>query len=156
MIRLVLCVVVTVHGDGLLEPFSKPGLPSNCVVVPPVPPDAATVRVTGAVWLMPPPLAVTVTLKVPVVAVLLAENVSVELPLPGATIEVGLKLAVTPVGSPETESDTAELKPPAVALETVVLALPPWLTERLPGEVLNTKSGVCVPGFKMISSTGCN
>jgi len=36
---------------------------------------------------------------VPVVAVLLAENVSVELPLPGAAIEAGLKLAVTPLAS---------------------------------------------------------
>src|SRR5947209_17571056 len=117
MIRLVVWVVVTVHGEGLLEPFSNPGLPNNCVVVPPVPPDAATVRVTGAVWVMPPPLAVTVTLKVPVVVVLPAAEVRVELPLPGATIEVGRKLAVTPEGSPETESDPGEWSPPAVARE---------------------------------------
>ena len=69
----------------------------------------------------PPPLAVTVTLVVPVVAVLLAEKVRVELPLPGAPIEAGLKLAVTPAGRPEAESDTAELKPPLTVVETVVL-----------------------------------
>src|SRR5438270_5822301 len=102
---------------------------------------------------MPPPVAVTVTLKVPVV-VLLAVKVKVELPLPGATIEVGLKLAVTPEGSPEAEREMAELNPPAIAVETVVLAVPPCTAERLPGEALKTKSGVCVPGLKMMSRTG--
>jgi hypothetical protein len=41
----------------------------------------------------------------------------VDEPEPGAAIEVGLKLAVTPVGTPEAESETAELNPP----EPVVL-----------------------------------
>jgi hypothetical protein len=45
-------------------------------------------------------VALTVVLNVPVVAVLLAVNVSVELPLPGAAIDAGLKLAVTPLGRP--------------------------------------------------------
>ena len=66
-------------------------------------------------------MAVIVTLEVPVVAVLLAVKVSVEAPLPGAAIELGLKLAVTPVGSPDTESETAELNPPLTAVEIVVL-----------------------------------
>ena len=35
MIRLVECVVVSVHGAGFDLPFSNPGLPSSCVVVPP-------------------------------------------------------------------------------------------------------------------------
>jgi hypothetical protein len=63
-----------------------------------------------------------VALNVPVVAVLLAEKVRVELPLPGAAIELGLKLAVTPDGRPETERDTAELNPPVTAVEIVVAA----------------------------------
>jgi hypothetical protein len=58
-------------------------------------------------------------LDVPMAAVLLALNVSVELPLPGAVIEVGLKLAVTPAGKPEAESATAELKPPLTDVEIV-------------------------------------
>jgi 2-keto-3-deoxy-6-phosphogluconate aldolase len=58
---------------------------------------------------------------VPVVAVLVADNVRVELPLPGATIEAGLKLAVTPVGSPEAESVTAALNPPLTVVEMVEL-----------------------------------
>jgi len=74
---------------------------------------------------IPPPVADTVVLKVPVAAVLLAVNVSVELPLPGAAIDVGLKLAVTPAGNPLAESDTAELKPPEIVVETVVVLVPP-------------------------------
>ena len=80
-----------------------------------------TVSVMVAVWVTPPPVAVTVTVAVPAVAVLPAENVSVELPLPGAAIEVGLKLAVTPEGKPEADSETAELKPPFTVVEMVLL-----------------------------------
>jgi hypothetical protein len=66
----------------------------------------------------------------------------VDEPEPGAAIEVGLKLAVTPVGAPEAESETAELNPP----ETVVLIVDvpelPCSTEMLPGELDIAKSGV--------------
>lgn len=68
-----------------------------------------------------PPVAVIVTLAVPVVAVLLAVKVTVELPLPGAGMEVGLKAAVTPAGNPEADNETAELKPPLTVVETVEL-----------------------------------
>ena len=74
-----------------------------------------------AVWVTPPPLAVTVTFEVPVVAVLVAVNVRVELPLPGAAMDVGLKLAVTPEGKPEAERETAELKPPLTVVAIVLL-----------------------------------
>lgn len=119
MIKLVECVVVSVHGAGLDFPFSKPGLPRICVVVPP--PEALIVKAIVTVWVMPPPLAVTVTLLVPVVAVLPALKVSVELPLPGAAIEVGLKVAVTPAGNVEVESEIAELNPPLTDVEIVLL-----------------------------------
>jgi len=85
---------------------------------------------------------VTVTLVVPTAAELLAVNVSVELPLPGAAIDVELKLAVTPAGNPETESDTAELKPPLTVVEIVLLPEVPRNTERLAGEALTLKSAV--------------
>src|SRR5262249_19352770 len=94
---------------------------------------------TAVVCVMPPPLAVTVMLDVPTVAVLLAENVSVELPLPGAAIEAGLKLDVTPVGKPEAVSDTAELKPPLIEVEIVVLPELPLLTVKLEGAALTVK-----------------
>ena len=89
-----------------------------------------------------PPVAVTVTVAVPVVAVLLAENVNVELPLPGAAIEAGVKLAVTPAGNPDTDSETAELKPPLTVVETVVLPDPPCATLSEAGEATTVKSGV--------------
>jgi hypothetical protein len=79
---------------------------------------------------------------VPVVAVLLAENVRVELPLPGAAIEAGLKLAVTPAGNPEADRETAELKPPLTVVETVLVPEVPCVTDKLVGEALTVKSGV--------------
>src|SRR5437016_12503711 len=93
---------------------------------------------------MPPPVAVTVTFVVPVVAVLLAVKVRVELPLPGAAIEVGLKLAVTPEGRPEADSEIAELKPPLTEVEIVLLPELPWVTDKLVGEALRLKLGVAV------------
>ena len=92
-------------------------------------------------------------LNVPVVAVLLAENVSVELPLPGAAIDVGLKLAVTPLGRPEIERATDELKPFETVVETVLVAELPCVTDRLEGEALRAKSGL-VPGLKTMSRIG--
>jgi len=89
-----------------------------------------------------PPVAVTVTFAVPVVAVVVAENVNVELPLPGAAMDAGVKLAVTPVGRPEADKDTAELKPPLTVVEIVVLPEVPCVTDRLAGEALTAKSGV--------------
>ncbi len=122
-------------------PFSKPGLPSSCVVVPP---EALIVNAIVAVWVTPPPLPVMVTFVVPVVAVLLALKVNVELPLPGAAIEVGLKVAVTPEGNAEVESEIAELNPPLTEVEIVLLPEPPWVTDKLVGDALMLKSGVAV------------
>jgi hypothetical protein len=72
------------------------------------------------VWVTLPPVALTVTFTVPAVAVLLAVNVRVELPLPGAAMEAGLKLAVTPAGNPEVDRETAALKPPLTVVEIVL------------------------------------
>ena len=64
-------------------------------------------------------------LKVPAAATLLAEIVSVELPVPGAAMELGLKLAVTPDGKPAADNDIEELNPPVTVVEIVlVLELP--------------------------------
>jgi len=93
-----------------------------------------------AVCVTPPPLAVTVTFVVPAGALLLAVNVRVELPLPGAAIELELKLAVTPEGSPEADNETAELKPPLIVVEMVLLPELPWTTDRLAGMALTLKS----------------
>ena len=93
-----------------------------------------------AVWVTLPPVAETVTLVVPATAVLLTENVRVELPLPGAAIELGLKLAVTPAGGPEIDSVIAELKPPLLVVEIVELPVLPWFTDKLAGDALTLKS----------------
>src|SRR5262249_25170009 len=102
---------------------------------------------------MPPPVAVTVTFVVPVAAVLPAVKVRVEFPPPGAAIELGLKLEVTPAGRPETESETAELKPLLIAVETVLLPEPPCVMERAEGEALRLKSAAW-PGLKTILRIG--
>jgi len=75
-------------------------------------------------FVLPPPVPVMVTVRVPVVARELAVNWRVDVPVPGAEIEVGLKLAVTPLGRPLADREIAELKPfTAAALMVVVLDL---------------------------------
>jgi hypothetical protein len=52
-------------------------------------------------------------------------SVNVEVPDPGAAIDTGLKLAVTPLGSPLADSATALLNPPArVDVMVLVVLLP--------------------------------
>jgi len=109
-----------------------------------------TVRLMVAVCVTPPQVAVIVTVAAPVAAVLLAESVSVELPLPGAAIEVGLKLAVTPAGNPEAESETAALKPPLTLVVMVLLPELPCAIERLVGDAVRLKSG-CVMVSAMVA-----
>ena len=41
-----------------------------------------------------------------------------EVPEPGAAIEDGLKLPLTPDGNPEAESEIAELNPPEIVVVT--------------------------------------
>ena len=133
---MLITLAVTVHGAGLADPFSNPGLPSSCVVVVPV----VTVKATVAVWVTPPPLPVMVRVAVPAVAVLLAVRVSVELPVPGAAMDAGLKLAVTPVGKPDAESDIADANPFSAAVDTLTVPDVACLTDKLAGVELKLKS----------------
>lgn len=103
---------------------------------------ALTVRVIFTECVTPPPVAVIVTVEVPVVADDVADNVRVEDPEPGAEIDVGLKLALTPDGRPDADNDKAELKPPETVVEMVELPEPPWVTETDVGEALMAKFGV--------------
>lgn len=80
----------------------------------------ATVSVRVVVCVKPPEVPVTVTVPEPVVAVPLAVNVSVLLPVAG----FGLKAAVTPLGNPEAESDTLPLNPFS---GVIMIVLDPWL-----------------------------
>jgi hypothetical protein len=64
----------------------------------------------------------------------------VEVPAPGAAIEVGLKLTVVPVGTPEADSVIALLKPPLTVVVSVKL---PWVvcaTVTAVGEAASVKS----------------
>jgi hypothetical protein len=117
-------------------PVSKPPLTTGLVL------GAVTVRLTVAVWVLLPPVPVTVMVEVPVAAEAATVMVIVELPEPGAAIEVGLKATVTPVGWPEAESATAELKPPATVVVMVTLPAVPWVIVAEVGDAAMVKSGL--------------
>jgi hypothetical protein len=71
------------------------------------------------VCVTPPPVPVIVMVWLPVVAVLLALTVIVEVPEPGAAIELGLKDTVKPLPAPEADKLIDELKPPETAVVIV-------------------------------------
>lgn len=87
------------------------------------------------------PFPVMVMEYVPVLAVFAAVRVNLDVPEPGAAIDDGLKIPVTPVGRPEAVSATAELKPPETALVTVTYPLAPSASEPELGETERVKLG---------------
>src|SRR5262245_25398501 len=123
------------QGEGL-DPFSNPGFPISCWV-----PEDLTVRLMEAECVVPPPVAVTVRVWAPTVAVEPADMVSVADPEPGAAIDEGLKPAVTPEGRPEADNDKAELKPPEIVLEIVELPEAPCEIVSDDGDAAIEKSG---------------
>jgi hypothetical protein len=68
-------------------------------------------------------------------------SVRVEDPLPGAATLAELKVAVTPLGSPEAESATAALKPPRAAVVSFNVAFAVELTVALVALGVNEKPG---------------
>ena len=101
---------------------------------------AFTVRVIVVVWVSVPETPVTVSVTVPVAAVLLAVRVSVlaEVAL------VGLKLAVTPEGSPLTERFTDPLKPFNGFTVMVLVPIFPCVMASELGDADRVKSGFVV------------
>jgi hypothetical protein len=99
------------------------------------------VRDTVAVWVIPPPVPVTVMVYVPVAVVDATARVKVDDPEPGAAMDVGLKVAVTPVGWPLAVKATAESKPPETAVVIVELPLAPCATETDVGEAESVNAG---------------
>ena len=67
---------------------------------------------------MPPPVPVIVIGYVPVAAVLETVRYMSDEPEPGAAIEDGMKVTVTPAGCPVALKAIAELKPPETVVET--------------------------------------
>ena len=59
-----------------------------------------------------PAAALATSVAEPVAAVEVADSFRTVLPLPGAARLEGVKVAVTPAGSPSTDTVTAELSPP--------------------------------------------
>jgi hypothetical protein len=96
-----------------------------------------TVRLIVAVCVRLPEVPVTVTVKPPVVAVLLAARVSVLVPV----VLAGLNDAVTPLGKPEADKLTLPAKPFWGVTVMVLGPLVPWARFRLLGEALSAKSG---------------
>jgi hypothetical protein len=111
---------------------------------------AVTVRETVAVRVMLPPVPVTVIVYVPVAVVEATAMVMVELPEPGAAMDVGLKLTVTPAGWPLAFKEMAELKPPEMAVVIVDVPLPPWTTETEPGAAEMVKLGLLDVGARAL------
>jgi hypothetical protein len=64
---------------------------------------------------------------------------TVDVPVP--VMEAGLKPTETPVGWPEADSDTAELKPPLTVLVMVEEPAPPCATVTEAGEAERVKPG---------------
>jgi len=81
-------------------------------------------------------------LYVPGVVVDATLKVAVEVPDPGAAMEDGLKLTVTPDGAPDADNATNELNPPETAVVIVEGPLPPAVTESVVGEAEIVKAGV--------------
>jgi len=78
--------------------------------------------------------------------------VMLELPEPGAAMDVGLKLTVTPVGWPDAVKAMAELKPPETAVVIVDDLNEPSTTETEAGEAEMVKLGVVDVGASALIS----
>jgi hypothetical protein len=79
---------------------------------------------------------------VPVAVVDATAMVMVEVPEPGAGMDAGLKLTVTPAGWPVADKATAELNPPEIAIVTVDEPLFPCTTGTEVGDAERVKLGV--------------
>ena len=69
-------------------------------------------------------------------------SVRVDVPEPGAAIDVGLKVAVTPAGWPLADNATAELNPPETVVVMAEVPLLPCTTDTEVGEAASVKAGV--------------
>lgn len=98
-------------------------------------PVAFTVSSSVFVWLRPPEVPVMVTVAVPVVA----EDEAPSVRVLWLSVEVGEKVAVTPLGNPVAFKVTAPLKPPDLPMRTVAIPLSPWFSVRADGLTTSSK-----------------
>ena len=97
-------------------------------------------KVTVAVWLLPPPMPVTVMVLFPVGAPARTVITIVDVPDPGAAIEAGLKLTNTLCGNPTADNAMAESKPLPALVVIVELLEPPQVTLTELGDAPRVKS----------------
>jgi hypothetical protein len=102
-------------------------------------------RVTVAVWVLPPPVPVTVKVNVPDGAPSRTEIPIVDDPEPGAAIEVGLKVTFTSLGTPDADKAMAESKPLPPLVVIVELPEPPQLSLSELGDATRVKSPLPAP-----------
>ena len=102
-------------------------------------------RVTVAVWVLPPPVPVTVKVVVPSGAPARTVISIVDVPDPGAAIEAGLKLTVTLCGSADADKEMAELKPLPALVVIVELLEVPQVRLNVLGDAPSAKSPVPPP-----------
>lgn len=113
---------------------------------------AVTVSEIVAVCISPPPEPVTVIVYVPAVVVEATARVAVDVPEPGAAMDVGLKLTVTPEGCPVAVSATAESNPPDTAVVIVEVPLLPTTTETEVGDAEMVNAAVVLDGASALIS----
>src|SRR5215813_12806185 len=110
---------------------------AGVTVTPPVPASPFTVRLKVVERVRPPPVPLTVTFTVPVVAALVAARVSALL-VP--VVVAGLKVAVTPLGNPLALKATLAENPPLRVIVIALVPLAPRLIVKLDGFADSVKS----------------
>ena len=81
-----------------------------------------TFRITLVRWVLPPPIAVMIMMRFPIEAFFPTFTVIVDVPDPGAAMELGVKVTVWAFPCPEADNVIAELKLPVTAV--VIAAVP--------------------------------
>ena len=99
-------------------------IPSAAVGTASPKPGASTVNKKLDFAVCEPAVPLTVNVYTPGTAAAVAAIFKVLLPEPGEAIVAGAKLAVTPLGMPETVNATAELMPLVVVLTAAVVVCP--------------------------------
>ena len=80
--------------------------------------------------------------RLPILAFLPTRTVMVEVPEPGAAIELGLKVTLFAAPCPEADKEIAELKPPETAVVIVDVPELPRTTLIVDGEAPTVKFGL--------------
>lgn len=96
--------------------------------------------VTVAVWVLPPPVPVTVTVWFPLGAPSRTVIAIIDVPEPGTGIEEGLKVTITSLGTPIADKEMAESKPLPAEVVMVELPEPPHFRLSKLGDAPRVKS----------------